>query len=279
MLRWKRFCRHTSVMEQCYDQYQEQVGYIMEEYADAVQRAQRLSVAREHLLTGQKNSIHLVTLEDLIIYLQWLTSHLHSVKPIYNYIRSLQYLPISDLAGGVNESQLKDNGSSHFSGFGSVPLNPQDRTEEAVHEWEDDELPQHQTETEQIKPHLQHLLSTFKVEYDTEKLKSTANEMELLSLVIAKFRSTFSKQQTMRTFPMYDSGMETADGWGFRGPCKAFKKTANWLQFVKIKPKRDPWQQKFLAKLKQHKKVDELLSLQSQFIEVPYNHAHLFSNK
>ncbi|XP_063773167.1 uncharacterized protein LOC134909816 isoform X2 [Pseudophryne corroboree] len=268
MLRWKRFCRHTGVMEQCYPQYQEQVGYIMKEYSDTVQRAQRLSIAREHVLTGQKNSIHLVTLEDLVIYLQWLICHLHSVKPIYNYIRSLQYLPTSELAEEVHKSYLNDNECHHLGGFGSVSLSAQDRTEKAVHKWEDDDLPQHQTETERIKPHLQHLLSAFRIEYDTNKLKSTANEMELLSLVVAKFRSTFSKQQTMRTFPMYDSGMETTDGWGFRGPCKAFKKTANWLQFVKIKPKRDPWQQKILTKLKQHKKVDELLCLQSQFIEV-----------
>ncbi|KAG9493346.1 hypothetical protein GDO78_001317 [Eleutherodactylus coqui] len=91
--------------------------------------------------------------------------------------------------------------------------------------------------------------------------------MELLTLVSAKFRSTFIKQETMKTFPMYDSGMEASDGWGFRGPHMAFKKICNWLSFVKIKPKRDPWQQRFLIKLKQHKKVDELLR-QSQFTEL-----------
>ncbi|KAM9316636.1 uncharacterized protein PAF06_007690 [Gastrophryne carolinensis] len=261
MLRWKRFCRHTSAMEACYPYYQEQLGYIMQEYSDAVQRAQRLAIARENLLTGQKNSIHLVTLEDLVIYLQWLICHLHTVKPIYNYIRILQYLPISDLAETVVESHYK-NKECQNSSFEST-INQEDR------ELTDDEyLPQHQTETQQIKPLLQDLLSNFKMNYDLGKLKDTANEMELLSLVVSQFRSTFRKQQTMRTFPMYDSGMEPNDGWGFRGPNMAFKKPANWLPFVKIKPKRDPWQQKFLAKLKQHKKVDELLNLQSQFTEV-----------
>ncbi|XP_056422256.1 uncharacterized protein LOC130362185 isoform X2 [Hyla sarda] len=248
--------------------HQEQVGYIMQEYADSVQRAQRLSIARERLLTGQKNSINLITQEDLIIYMRWLICHLHSVKPIYNYIRVLQYLPISDSAVDLIDSHLKESINQKSADPLSTSSSSQNPSEEpALHPQVDDELPEHQTETEQIKPILRQLLSTYKIEYDTEKLKNTASEMELLTLVSAKFRSTFVKQETMRTFPMYDSGMETTDGWGFKGPCMAFKKISNWLPFVKIKPKRDPWQQKFLTKLKQHKKVDELLR-QSQFTEI-----------
>ncbi|KAM3930901.1 uncharacterized protein C6orf183 [Leptodactylus fuscus] len=172
MLRWKRFCHHISVMEQFYPQYKEQVGYIMQEYADSVQRAQRLSVARECLLTGQKNSINLMTQEDLTIYMQWLICHLHSVKPIYSYVKILQHLPISDHAVEVIESQLKETASSSQS-----PLE-----ENVLQQWKD-ELPEHQTETEQIKPVLRQLLSTYKIEYDTENLKNTASEMELLTLV------------------------------------------------------------------------------------------------
>ncbi|XP_073432248.1 putative uncharacterized protein C6orf183 [Dendrobates tinctorius] len=265
MLRWKRFCRHTSVMEQCYPQYKEQVGYIMQEYADSVQRAQRLSIARERLLTGQKNSINLVTQDDLMIYMQWLICHLHSVKPIYSYI--LQYLPISDRAVEVIESQLKES-ENHPSIDVGCTTSSNGRPEESdLRQREDSELPEHQIETEQIKPILRQLLSIYKIGYDTEQLRNTANEMELLTLVSAKFRSVFLKQETMKTFPLYDSGMEANDGWGFRGPHMAFKKISNWLPFVKIKPKKDPWQQKFLTKLKQHKKVDELLR-QSQFTEV-----------
>ncbi|XP_069582750.1 uncharacterized protein [Ranitomeya imitator] len=267
MLRWKRFCRHTSVMEQCYPQYKEQVGYIMQEYADSVQRAQRLSIARERLLTGQKNSINLVTQDDLMIYMQWIICHLHSVKPIYSYIRILQYLPISDRAVEVIESQLKDRENHPSIDVGCTTSSDGRPEESDLRQREDSELPEHQIETEQIKPILRQLLSTYKIGYDTEQLKNTANEMELLTLVSAKFRSTFIRQKTMNTFPLYDSGMETNDGWGFRGPHMAFKKIANWLPFVKIKPKKDPWQQKFLTKLKQHKKVDELLR-QSQFTEV-----------
>ncbi|XP_074919531.1 putative uncharacterized protein C6orf183 isoform X2 [Chelonoidis abingdonii] len=87
MLRWKRFCRHSSVIEQLYPLYQKQIGHIMQEYNDAVQRAARLSAARQNFLTGKKNSVNIVTQEDLVIYMQWLVCHLHSLKAIHSYLR------------------------------------------------------------------------------------------------------------------------------------------------------------------------------------------------
>ncbi|OCT80388.1 uncharacterized protein ccdc162p.L [Xenopus laevis] len=271
LMRWKRFCQHTSAMEQCYPIYQKQVGFIMQEYNDALQRAQRLSVARDNLITGQKNSLHLLTLEDLVIYLQWLICHLHSVKNIHNYIQMLQYLPVTDKAESFIENQseeLQDH-SQYGIRWGSVSSGLQEASEQAgVRTDEDMSLPQHQTERNELKSLLRHLLPCFNIEYDTDGLTSTVSEMELLSLVASKFRTMFSKQQTMRTFPVYDSGTETTEGWGFKGPSMALKKTASWIPYIRVKPKRDPWQQKCLTKLKQNKKVDELLRLQSQVIEI-----------
>ncbi|XP_078503869.1 putative uncharacterized protein C6orf183 [Lissotriton helveticus] len=107
MLRWKRFCQHSSTIEQLYPLYQKQVGHVMQEYNDALQRSKRLSAARENLLTGQKHSVNLVTLDDLVIYLQWLVCHLHSIRNIHNYLRILQYLPISEKAELAIEKQSK----------------------------------------------------------------------------------------------------------------------------------------------------------------------------
>lgn len=35
-----------------------------------------------------------------------------------------------------------------------------------------------------------------------------------------------------------------------------------------MKPKRDPWQQKLITKLKEKKSVDELLKMHSRFLQV-----------
>ncbi|XP_055490904.1 putative uncharacterized protein C6orf183 [Leucoraja erinacea] len=87
MLRWERFCQHTKVMEQLYPLYKEQMSRVMKEHDDAVQRAQRLSVARECLLMESGDPSKCVTQDDIIIYLQWLVCHLHSVTPIHNFLR------------------------------------------------------------------------------------------------------------------------------------------------------------------------------------------------
>eukprot|EP00079_Xenopus_tropicalis_P025433 XP_012818673.1 PREDICTED: putative uncharacterized protein C6orf183 [Xenopus tropicalis] len=130
LMRWKRFCQHTSAMEQCYPVYQKQVGFIMQEYNDALQRAQRLSVARDNLIAGQKNSVHLVTLEDLVIYLQWFICHLHSVKYIHNYIRMLQYLPVTDKESFI-ETQSEKVKSQYDIMWGSVSSGLQEALEQA----------------------------------------------------------------------------------------------------------------------------------------------------
>ncbi|KAM6207430.1 coiled-coil domain-containing protein 162-like [Sarcoramphus papa] len=72
----------------------------------------------------------------------------------------------------------------------------------------------------------------------------------------------------MRTFPGYDAEVSRSENWGVLDPARALKKRANWIPFLKIKPKVDPWQQKLLIKLKQWKKVDKLMELHSKFVEV-----------
>lgn len=71
----------------CISFKQKQVGYIMQEYDDAVQRAERLSAARDNFLTGKSNPPTLVTPEDLTIYTRWLVCHLHSLRTIHHYLQ------------------------------------------------------------------------------------------------------------------------------------------------------------------------------------------------
>ncbi|XP_019375660.1 PREDICTED: transmembrane protein FLJ37396 isoform X2 [Gavialis gangeticus] len=280
LLRWQRFCKHSSVIEQLYPLYQKQVGHIMEEYNDAVQRAARLSVARENFLTGKKNPVNVVTQEDLVIYTQWLVCHLHSLKAIHSYLRVLQYLPISHRMD-VTIEKHPDVAQDNQDKFGSVAgceslssdvcflLCPGSSYTDGPHKRDTAfMLPCHCIGTDELKPQLQLLLSHFGICYDTDNLKNSADEMELFSLVVRKFRSVFHKQQVMRTFPVYDTGRPGSENWGTFDPSIALKKRANWIPFLRVKPKQDPWQQKLLTKLKQWKKVDLLMDLQSKFLEV-----------
>lgn len=70
---------------------QDQVSYINCEHEDSVQRARRLSASREMILTDQADVASLLTQEDVMIYLRWLICHLHSVRPIQNFLRVIKH--------------------------------------------------------------------------------------------------------------------------------------------------------------------------------------------
>lgn len=88
---WKQMTQENSlqiiVFWLCITLKQKQVAYIMQEYNDALQRAERLSVARENFLMGKNNPSNLVTQEDLTIYTKWLVCHLHSLRTIHHYLQ------------------------------------------------------------------------------------------------------------------------------------------------------------------------------------------------
>ncbi|CAD7678215.1 unnamed protein product [Nyctereutes procyonoides] len=277
MLRWKRFCQHSKIMEQLYPFYKKQVAYIMEEYNDALQRAERLSVARENFLTGKNNPSNLVTQEDLTIYTKWFVCHLHSLRTIHHYLQSLQYLPISKMLNiAVNEGPEADQENErvwvndidpNIQGCASPgPVNTRisglTRREAAFF------LPQHVTEREELTPQLGVLLSHFDIPHDLEELRDAAQEIELFNLVSQKFQSIFMEQQTMQTFPEYDAEIDKVENLGLAGPGMTLKKRANWISFIKIKPKCDPWQKKILTKLKERKRIDVLMQLQAKFLKI-----------
>ena len=59
----------------------------MAEYQDALDRARRLSVAREAALAGNESAMNVVTLDDLLIYTRSLICQLHSVKKIHAFLK------------------------------------------------------------------------------------------------------------------------------------------------------------------------------------------------
>nr|XP_034379600.1 LOW QUALITY PROTEIN: uncharacterized protein LOC117724113 [Arvicanthis niloticus] len=272
MLRWKRLCQTSKTMEELYPIYKKQVDYIIQEFNDSVQRAERLSVARENFLMGKNNRPDLVTLEDLAIYTRWLVCHLHALSTIHHYLQALQYLPVS------KELSLADKQVSGFTeGNGKVcvtdlnaaspgPLDPSGsgpgRTDAAF------VLPQHVTDRDDLTPQLRRLLLHFHIPYDVRKLRDSVNEMELFSSVSQNFQSIFMEQQRMWTFPDYEAGRGEGQNQMMSGPTTSLKKRATWIPFVKVKPKCDPWQKKMLTRLKEQKRTDELMILQSKVLKI-----------
>ncbi|XP_069567678.1 uncharacterized protein [Brachyistius frenatus] len=71
----------------------------------------------------------------------------------------------------------------------------------------------------------------------------------------------------MKTFPQYDGSDATESQWGRRNADTALKKEADWIPFIRVKPRRDPWQQKILTELKERSSVDELMKAHCRFLQ------------
>ena len=80
---------------------------IMLEYNDCIQRAQRLSAAHESYMYNDNNALIAVKKDDLLIYLRWLISHLHSTKRFNQYMRVSRYCTMWWYGETCDEGTLK----------------------------------------------------------------------------------------------------------------------------------------------------------------------------
>ncbi|XP_048829785.1 uncharacterized protein si:ch73-242m19.1 [Brienomyrus brachyistius] len=268
MLRWRRFCRHASVIEMLYPSYKRQLANLMSEYEDSTQRAQRLAPSREKVLLGKGSPINMVTLEDLAIYLQWLVCNLHSVKTVHGFLRELQYLPAgewehqdspgSPLAGGT--PVRKDSASAVPQVSGTRPSLSCERDGVS-------ELPRFMAKLENFSSQLQELISHFNIKYNIADMRTGADEMELFDMVRNEFKTVFGKQEAMWTFVRYGSTEALEKQWGRMDPNMTLKKKATWIPFIKVTPRLDPWQQKLMTKLRQQCHKDELLDMLNKLLK------------
>ncbi|XP_066505111.1 uncharacterized protein si:ch73-242m19.1, partial [Hoplias malabaricus] len=241
MLRWRRFCRHSIVLEQLYPEFKEHMTHLTNEFEDAKQRAHRLAVSRERFLLGADSTISLVLQEDVVIYLQWLICHLHSVKMIHSFLhREEDRISVPDFSSPGQFSGIFGSGSK---------------------------APLHSVKLDEFQTELQHLLSYYNIQYNTESIKTSADQMELFSLVNHKFRTIFKFQEEMSSFLQYDSTEAIDKKWGRKSPNMALRKEANWTSHIQVKPKRNPWQQKQMSKMKEMRRVDEFLQMHSRSCE------------
>ncbi|XP_063079958.1 uncharacterized protein si:ch73-242m19.1 [Engraulis encrasicolus] len=244
MLRWRRFCRHSTVLERLFPFYKDQMHQLMQEYEDAVQRARRLAVTRERLLTNSQGPNVALSQDDVVIYLQWLVTHLHSLKTVHSFLQVLHYLPVSERKHTESPASQVDSASpaKQFAGVSSA-----------------NGLPVHVLDKQQFQSQLQHLLSHFQLQANIQDIRTPAEEMELFRLVSQEFGVIFKQQQEGRALVQYDSTEAVERQLGRRSCEPALRKEANWIPFIQIRPKIDPWQQKSITKLKEQNFLDELL--------------------
>ncbi|KAI4884589.1 hypothetical protein NFI96_034543 [Prochilodus magdalenae] len=252
--------------------HQELMAYLKTEFEDALQRSRRLAVSREKVLLGTGSPVNVVTQEDVVVYLQWLICHLHSVKTIHSFLHVLHYLPLCERREEDRNSAPDFSCPGEFSGTSTDPLFGQCLSSCTIVLSQScffiilsgmlgstSKVPLLSVKLDEFQAQLQHLLSHYNIQYNVQSIRNSADQMELLSMVTHEFRMIFKSQDLMNTFLQYD-GTEAVDKkWGRKSPNMALRKESSWIPHIQVKPKRDPWQQKQMSKLNEMRHVDEFL--------------------
>ncbi|KAK2166354.1 hypothetical protein NP493_1328g00012 [Ridgeia piscesae] len=273
MLRWKRFAENSSCIDQLYGRYKAKLTRLMAEYNDYVKRAERLGQARQALL-NKENAADVVQLEDVLIYLRWLTCHLTSLHTFNKFVK--ETTPQFSRMMSMSERSI----GQHFSGLNfdlsTMSLTAMSRSQVAFMTSvvgagveENVTVPQSVTDIENLRPQLNLFVHLYNLNFNVLEMETPAEEIELFALVNRKFKTLFTRQESMKTFKMYDR-VEAKPGeavWGTDNPSRALLQTANWLPFVKLKPMKDLMLEKKMVKLRA-KKTDELFHVMSKFLEV-----------
>ncbi|GFR74183.1 coiled-coil domain-containing protein 162-like [Elysia marginata] len=323
MLRWKRFCEHTSTIESLYPVYTQRLTHLLNEYKDCVQRAQRLSAAREALMLHKPDAaVSAINTEDLLIYLRWLVCHFHSVKRFNQFLKVLQWLPVSHKTSiapsdpNAAEKEEPTHASKMASRYqddpvfspGTLPGNSRPPSARSNHSvvspvpspppiniallntsplptsamlyaaaasgggLASDEsscgLPLHTMDLDSFKPQLAFLINAYGISFDLNRELSSADEMEMFGAVNRRFKHIFLKQEHLNSFRTYDFTEGPQDSALPEGCNYAYQKQSNWLPYISVWPSREPSQEKVKATLRQAKRVDELLRVQSHFLSV-----------
>lgn len=109
MVRWRRFCAHTSVIERAREDYERLQVTLLRDYQDTLQRAQRMASIRSAFLRAGPNSagpsqgelenlVLNVNLDDLLIYMNHLVCTFFATRRFFQFFRVLQWYPVSHKA-------------------------------------------------------------------------------------------------------------------------------------------------------------------------------------
>lgn len=78
-----------------YVHFKNRIGLILSDYNDSIKRSQRLSQARDLLLTTNSTvlAMNAIENEDIEIYIRWLMSHFYSQKLFQQAFKLVEWLP------------------------------------------------------------------------------------------------------------------------------------------------------------------------------------------
>jgi hypothetical protein len=259
-VRWKRFCRQQIDFIQVEQQFKERSSRILAEFNDTLQRSQRLSTIRESLLlpsnTSAKNINQMpVVNDDYVAYIRYLVCHFRGQK----YFDQLtELIRISHFKFRTRLSTDTQTLTINLQ----PPISPFQTTTALYN------VPTIDVEQKETLDKLNRLFQFYSLPLDISKIRTSGDEMELYANIIRYYRTIFLEQEKERPIIQYDSAKPKILAQSRQSSnCQLIKKSL-WINFVTLKPERDPQRERDYWKYIKGGKNDELLMRITNFLNV-----------
>ncbi|XP_065836956.1 uncharacterized protein [Oscarella lobularis] len=292
-LRWVRFSGYNSIAEGLMPTYLDRIKQVVSELNDSVERARRLSVARDNVLGNSSTTPSVVTKDDLAIYTRSLVCEMFATKRVSFFLKILKWIHLSnrkDFANVVVAPGSKTDPRVVRRKWKTV-INLVSREKRSCSMDGDDEetcdvdgeeamwklmreLPPFSLDGvprvtanvhADLKVQLSYLANCYGISMP-DNLGSAANELELFYNVNRKFKIIFQQQEERLTFLDYNEETETH---AHAGEERIFKKVESRVSPAAW-PRSDEGFFDRLSYLKVHflSDADELLAILSNTLTI-----------
>ncbi|EDV29701.1 uncharacterized protein TRIADDRAFT_52371 [Trichoplax adhaerens] len=230
---------------------------------------QWMPISHAHLLNKEKILENSKVREDAT-HTNADASLIHPRGTSFQLMHYFSTLP-NDSTSGIATSQsnniaydgfkIPSKHSGHISGLSSIEIGKL-----SLH------LPRHETDLEDFKSELESLLQFFSLnELSVNQIQTIADEAEFYFHVAQGFKKRFDRQQMERCFPTYNTAVSEPkfgiEKWGVKWNC-SYEQEANWISFRRIRPTSNIGRERNMAQLWHHNDIDELLRINSIFLNI-----------
>ena len=130
------------------------------------------------------------------------------------------------------------------------------------------QVPTVELDQKQTLEKLNVLFRLYSLPLDTSKIRTSGDEMELYANIVRYYRTIFSEQEKQRPIIHYESAKPKIIAQARQSSSCQLIKNSSWINFITLKPERDPQREHDYWKYVKSGKNDELLMRITHFLHI-----------
>ncbi|XP_019855372.1 PREDICTED: uncharacterized protein LOC100639594 [Amphimedon queenslandica] len=297
-LQWSRFAmRETKLVQQFQLHYHQIIEHILQEYNICLNQARKLSVAVDLHRAGKPPPLHLISEQQVSLYLHWLVTVFATTRDLTAFLSDIQLMPLMNqeqpdapkykLPVLTRNSAIWNNlrtkirrlssAQSPNLSVATLPQASNSHTTLSVpsvlgsikkETTPPGQLPQIKNDPSSIKEELNDLMEIYSIPRSSNS-DATSERLKVFYLVLGSFRTLFQQQVDSVTLNVYDTPPKNADKKRSSPSSYIFRKLSNWTEHITFRSKPDDIQVINYIEMKDSiHGIDPLLLLCSHCVDI-----------